>query len=163
MRLVVGAIFVYAGMAKVGDPQAFAGDIARYELTPAWFNAPAARFLPWLEILAGIGLIAGALTRGSAWLVAGMNAVFAAAMISVLARGLSISCGCFGPGEGEVSWLHVAASVAMLGVCLAVALGDWDPLRLDRRLAGRLACCAWLFDDAAPGGKPITQSEDDAE
>ena len=160
-RIAVGAFFVYAGVSKLGDPDAFAVQIARYELTPYWADAPVARFLPWLEILAGLALATGTLTRGSAWLVALMSLVFTFAVSWALIRGLEIDCGCTGTVESPVSWFHVARNVVLLATSLAVAVGGWDALRLDRRLAGRYGLCSALL--AEKSSEPADAADSDNE
>lgn len=149
-RMAVAAVYLYAGAVKVADPAGFAEAIARYQLTPDWFNGLASRWLPWLEILAGLSLASGTLTRGGAGILAGLSALFAAAVASAVVRGLDVSCGC-GLGENEVGWLHVVGNVVALGICLAVTLGERDRLRLDSLLAPRSGRCAFLF--GAPAGQ----------
>ena len=51
--------------------------------------------LPWLELIAGICLIAGIMVDGATIMVILMNIVFIFAISQALARGISIECGCF--------------------------------------------------------------------
>lgn len=112
-RLVLGGVFIYAGVGKVLDPAAFAGDIANYRLLPHPAAAALAAYLPWLEILAGLAVFRPRLRPGALFVLGGLSLVFAAAIASALARGLDISCGCFGHGR---------ASGALLGLSLLRAL-----------------------------------------
>jgi len=60
----------------------------------------AALVLPAVEVVCGLALCANALVRGAAVVLNGMLLVFMAALGSAMARGLNVSCGCFGgPGE----------------------------------------------------------------
>ena len=120
VRIVVGGVFLYAGAAKLADPAAFAEAIARYRLTPDWLNVPLARFLPWVELLAGISLATGTLARGGAGIAGGLSAMFAVAIAAALVRGLDIHCGCFGSTGGPVSWQHVTRNLVTLSACVAV-------------------------------------------
>ena len=52
-------------------------------------------FLPWLELFAGICLIAGVLVDGANILAAAMLIMFIAAISQAMGRGIDISCGCF--------------------------------------------------------------------
>jgi len=96
-RLLLGAVFVYAGLLKALDVTAFAGQVAAYQLLPYQWNYVAAAALPCVEILAGGLLIAGIRVRAAALTIAGLTALFIILLLSVLTRGLEIDCGCFGP------------------------------------------------------------------
>jgi hypothetical protein len=96
LRILLGAIFLLTGGLKVLDPAAFAVEIERYQLLPWWSCALLALFLPWLELCVGIGLLIRPIWRGAlAWTI-GLLAIFSAALLSAMLRGLSIDCGCFG-------------------------------------------------------------------
>lgn len=93
----MGLLFVWAGVLKLWDWQAFGVVLARYHLLPEPLLLPAALGLPLLEILAGLGLMAE--VRGSLSLVSGLLLVFAGALWFGVLQGLEIDCGCFSPGE----------------------------------------------------------------
>jgi uncharacterized membrane protein YphA (DoxX/SURF4 family) len=95
-RLALGALFVYAGAVKADDLTAFAGSIAAYEILPYFGNYLVAATLPYIEVLAGLLLLANRRVRPAALLLAGLTLVFMAVLLSVIARGLEIDCGCFG-------------------------------------------------------------------
>jgi hypothetical protein len=62
-------------------------------------------------------------------------AIFATAIGSAVARGLSLSCGCFGPGDKTVtSWPEVGRDVALAAVAAFVAWRAPGMLALDRRI-----------------------------
>src|SRR5437764_80635 len=61
-RIVVGGIFVIAGLTKVGDPGGFATSIRGFGLMPEPLVVPFAFIVPWLEILVGLYLLTGFLT-----------------------------------------------------------------------------------------------------
>jgi len=96
-RLLLGTVFVYAGVLKVNDVQAFAGQVAAYKLLPYQWNYVVAVTLPYIEILAGALLIIGVRVRASALTIGGLCGLFIILLLTVLARGLEIDCGCFGP------------------------------------------------------------------
>jgi len=99
-RLVFGAVFVYAGAEKVMDAQAFASVIFNYQVLPAKLVYGAALLLPALEVVCGLALCAGTLARGAAVVLNVLMAVFMGLMGWALARGLDVTCGCFG-GAGQ--------------------------------------------------------------
>ncbi len=97
VRLVLAAAFVYAGAAKLGDPESFARLMGRYGLVPPGLLPAAAYGLPALEILAGLGLALD--LRGSLALLSGMLAMFAAVLWFGVLSGLKVDCGCFSAAD----------------------------------------------------------------
>ncbi|TYO98984.1 methylamine utilization protein MauE [Geothermobacter ehrlichii] len=97
-RLVLGAVFLYAGVSKGLDVTGFAGDIAAYRILPYLGNYLLAATLPYIEIIAGALLLANRRVRPAALLCGLLTLVFIAALLSAWVRGLDISCGCFEPG-----------------------------------------------------------------
>ncbi len=98
-RGVLGMVFFYAGVIKIGDPIAFAGVIESYGLLPEIAVLPVALVLPALEMVAAIGLlfnIRGALTSITALLL-----LFIVVIGYGLWIGLDIDCGCFDTGNFE--------------------------------------------------------------
>src|SRR5258708_12137769 len=63
--LIVGGIFVYAGVIKVLDPVRFGLDIDNYKSLPWFISVRLAFYLPWLEILCGLALIFRFFFRGA--------------------------------------------------------------------------------------------------
>lgn len=122
-RLLLGAIFSYAGLVKVLDVTAFAGSVANYQLLPYQLNFLVAATLPYVELAAGGLLLAGRLVRPAVLLVVGMNGVFMLALFSVIFRGLDIDCGCFRPGGAE----NTTAQMALLRDAgfMLLAAGAW--------------------------------------
>ncbi len=103
IRLVFGAIFIWSGIAKLKDPISFADAVRNFQIIGDPFAAATALFLPWLEVFAGIGVMWDRLARGSAAVLTASLTVFTLAIASAWARGLDISCGCFG-GSGEINY-----------------------------------------------------------
>jgi len=95
-RLLLGGVFLYAGLSKSRDITGFAGDIAAYRILPYQWNYLAAATLPYVEFMAGLLLLINRRVRPAALLVALLTLGFIAALASVLYRGLDIDCGCFG-------------------------------------------------------------------
>ena len=124
LRLTLGGIFIYAGALKIADAQQFALAVHHFRLTPWTASVLIAVYLPWLEVLSGLALIVRRLPLGAALALTAMTAVFLIALTSASARGLDISCGCFGREEHKIQthfpqlFLRdaalLAASVALL-------------------------------------------------
>ncbi len=117
MRLVLGAVFVFAGALKIFDPQLFAHEIDQYSIVPHASINLLALVLPWLELNCGILLVMGVWVRPAAGWVAIMSGSFLSAVMSVLVRGLKIKCGCFGTvGASFVGPWHLGMDLCLLAM-----------------------------------------------
>lgn len=135
LRILIGAVFVVAGFSKAGHAELFAAQIAGFRLLPQVVIAPMALVLPYLEMLLGGYLIVGLFTRASAWIAVALLAVFDLAIASAVVRGLTISCGCFGPNDTTVtSWAEVARDAVLVVFAAIVALRAPGMLAVDRRI-----------------------------
>lgn len=135
LRIVLGAIFIVAGATKVGHADLFAAQIAGFRLLAPAVIAPIAIALPFLEILLGIYLIIGLFTRAAAWIAVALLAIFDLAIASAVVRGMSVSCGCFGPNDATVTtWSEVARDAVFVVLAAIVALRAPGMLALDRRI-----------------------------
>jgi len=122
-RLVLGGLFVYAGVVKVLDPLDFAQNIRNYRLVGQSLSFIAAVVLPWLEILAGVALAAGIWKRASALIISGLLVFFILLTLVTIARGLDVECGCFGALSRRSGFGVVLEDLGMLfmGLCLLFA------------------------------------------
>jgi len=122
-RLVLGGLFVYAGVVKVLDPLEFAQNIRNYRLVGQSLSFLAAVVLPWLEILAGVALAAGVWTRASALIITGLLVFFILLTLVTIARGLDVECGCFGALSRKSGFGVILEDLGMLfmGLCLLFA------------------------------------------
>ena len=113
-RLLLGGAFAYAAAQKILDPAAFATDLGHFRLLPVALIAPFALYLPWLELLCGVGVLCRWSERGALFLTALLCGVFCVALASAWFRGLDINCGCFGHGPVPSSLpLAIARSFAL--------------------------------------------------
>ncbi len=118
LKLGLGGLFVATGALKLVDQAAFAQDIANYQLFPAlapWLAAA----LPGMEIVVGLTLALAPLR--SAWLRPAALAftfimfAFTMAVAQTVARGIDVSCGCFGKStDAQVSGLTIVRNLALL-------------------------------------------------
>ena len=97
-RLVTGGVWIAAGLLKLPDPTESVRAVRAYRLLPESVVPVVGHGLPLLEILVGVCLVAGLLTRLSAVVSALLFVAFLIGISSVWARGISIDCGCFGGG-----------------------------------------------------------------
>ena len=121
LDLLVGGVFIYAGAIKAFDPMGFANDIDNYKILPWTIGVGLAFYLPWLEILCGLALIARVLYRGGLSILVALIGIFIAATITVKIRGLDITCGCFGHASKNWSFsTHLALDLAILAALIAL-------------------------------------------
>lgn len=121
LRLGVAGVFLYAGALKAWDTQQFALDVQNYQLTSWTLSIVVAVYLPWLEIFAAVALLARRLYAGALLAILGMTLVFLGAIGSAWARGLDISCGCFGKAVKQVSYPElIGRDVALLAAVVAL-------------------------------------------
>jgi hypothetical protein len=115
LDFAVAGIFIYAGALKTIDPVQFASDIDNYKLLPWPVSVAIAFYLPWLEIFCALGLVFRFLYRGALSILSASIIVFTLATIAAKARGLDITCGCFGHASQHWSFpSHLATNLAIL-------------------------------------------------
>jgi uncharacterized membrane protein YphA (DoxX/SURF4 family) len=136
-RVILAAIFLVAAYAKM-KPQAgmpwtvgsvrvslsmFAMGVDSYQLMPPWAVNAVAFLLPPFELLMGLWLLSGVALRFSSLIASVMIVGFIVAMWSAYERGLTISCGCFGPGELIGPKTLIRDGLEYLPLALAVLVG----------------------------------------
>lgn len=94
-RLFLGALFLYAGVGKAGDPGEFIRSVRIYNILPDFIEPAFAVGMLWIEIFCGALLIAGLFTESAALAIDGMLVVFIIAISINIARGNVMECGCF--------------------------------------------------------------------
>src|SRR5947209_15767467 len=115
VALIVGGIFIYAGVIKAMDPVAFANDIDNYKILPWPLAVRLAFYLPWLEMLCGLALVLRSYHRGGLFILTGLTFIFIAASVIAKVRGLDITCGCFGHASKNWSFsTHLALDFVLL-------------------------------------------------
>ncbi len=122
VAIAIGAVFVYTGAIKIADPIGFAGDIENYHILPWALSARLAFYLPWLELLCGVALIVHRLRLGATAILNALMLVFIAASIAAKARGIDVSCGCFGHTARNMSF---ASHLAIDLLIFAMLVGLW--------------------------------------
>src|SRR3984893_7168098 len=117
--LIIGGVFIYAGVIKALDPIGFANDIDNYKILPWAIGVRLAFYLPWLEILCGLALIAQRLYLGGLSILTALISIFIVATVAAKVRGLDITCGCF--GHASKNWgfsTHLAVDLVLLGATI---------------------------------------------
>lgn len=135
-RIVLGGVFVYAAVPKILDPVGFSKAVYAYQILPVLWSNVVAASLPWMELFAGGVLLASGFTTLGKWalrrkppageptpwvaeaalVTAGLLIVFIVAISIALAKGVDISCGCFGtsPEGRRLGWSTLAEDALLL-------------------------------------------------
>ena len=101
-RLLLGAMWLYYSVPKLAQPTQNIADVRDFRILPSGLVTPFAYGQPYLELALGLLLIIGLGTRLAALLSALVLLVYIGGIISLGARGISITCGC-GGGGGQVA------------------------------------------------------------
>ena len=108
-------------------------DVRAYRILPESMVPTVGHALPAVELLVGLLLVLGLVTRYAAVVAALFFLAFIIAIASVWARGLEINCGCFGHGGVPANpqrqyAIDIARDVGLL--LLSVWLVIWPRTRL---------------------------------
>jgi putative oxidoreductase len=121
VRILLGAIFIYAALLKIVDPVAFAGSVAAYKILPYFASYLTAAVLPFVELTCGLLLVCGYRVRGGALIIGAMNLVFMIALSTAILRGLDIDCGCFKQGGAKTTpWTALLRDAVFLAMTVFV-------------------------------------------
>ena len=121
LDLLVAGVFIYAGVLKALDPVRFAVDIDNYKILPWSISVGLAFYLPWLEIFCGLALIFRRVYQGGLSILGALTVVFLIATVAAKARGLDITCGCF--GHTSKNWgftTHLTLDLILLAFLIAL-------------------------------------------
>jgi len=132
-RIVLGALFIWAAVAKLPDMAGFAQDVANYRIVPAALVPFVASAVVGIELLGGIALVAGVMERAAAAVIACLLVAFIAFLSQALLRGIDLRCGCFG-GDEPASWWTVARDLLMLAAAVVVARGPVPQRQVGKNL-----------------------------
>lgn len=95
LRIFLGAILLFAGIAKLTSFSVFIADVAAYQILPLGLVKPTSYLIVSSEITLGMALFIGYLSRGAGVLSALIFLIFTVALIIVLLREQPIvDCGC---------------------------------------------------------------------
>jgi uncharacterized membrane protein YphA (DoxX/SURF4 family) len=128
-RLVTGGVWIVAGALKLPDPAGSVRAVRAYDLLPEAVVPTVGYLLPICEVILGVCLVLGVMTRVSGVLSSLLFVAFIVGIGSAWARGMSIDCGCFGGGGFDADaaekypW-EIARDVGLLALSLWLV---WRP------------------------------------
>jgi uncharacterized membrane protein YphA (DoxX/SURF4 family) len=96
LRVLVAALFLYAGVVKIGMSERFAITVAQFGFLPVEWVGVFAFALPWVETLTGVLMLLPWTSRWGAALASLLLATFIAALAWAWQQGLGVDCNCFG-------------------------------------------------------------------
>ena len=139
VRLVVGGVWIGAAAVKLPDPAQSVAAVRAYQLLPSSIVPTVGQLLPVVELVVGLCLVVGLLTRGAAVISALLFVAFIVGISAAWARGITIDCGCFGGGgydpdaASKYPW-EIARDVALLGASIYLVWLRSTRLALDNVL-----------------------------
>ncbi len=120
--LILSLVFLLSGINKLLAPENFAENLRNYQMFTPWMIKLAVIFLPWAEILCGLGLLIPPLRKPSALILIFMNLFFIGVLSIALMKGVKASCGCFGSLSEEISLQAISRDLVFLSLALFIYL-----------------------------------------
>ena len=124
LGLLLGGVFVYAAHAKVLDPRPLVTIIWNYRILPPGPVNLLAIYMPWMELVVGLGLITGFKRRAASLWASLLLLAFMFGLTVNAFRGVNVACGCFSTSATETHnpWLLVLRDLPMLAAALCMLL-----------------------------------------
>jgi uncharacterized membrane protein YphA (DoxX/SURF4 family) len=138
VRIALGVLFVYASVDKILYPEQFAEAVRNYQILPLPVIHLFALALPWVELIVGVCLLNGFKTHSSNIVVFLLTCMFTVGVISAMARGIDIHCGCFSmEGGRKVGTEMLAEEGGLLLMSVIIFFFDRGWLSIDGLLSER--------------------------
>lgn len=137
LRIFLGAMFIYSSLHKVTNPEQFAIAVRGYKILPVSVTNLFALSLAWSELIAGIMLLLGIMTRKAAAAVLLMLVMFTAALLTTIVRGMVVDCGCFGEDGSSTGFTLVIRNLFLSAGALMIVVFDRNFWSLSRAFGKR--------------------------
>jgi len=122
-RLILAGFFLTSAYGKLVDIERYSVDaVYNFGILPMFLTRPFGLIMPFIELLCGLGLLFGVLTRLSALGIALMSLSFFIAKGIVLSQGRSIECGCFGAVIDTLASVTIFMDFPIMFLALLVVL-----------------------------------------
>lgn len=124
-RLILAALFIIAAFGKLVDIERYSVQaVYFFVILPMFLARPFGLALPFIELLCGLGLLFGVLTRLSALGIGLLSLSFFIAKTIVFLQGRSVDCGCFGAFGQTVASVTIFLDLPMIFFAMVVM---WAP------------------------------------
>lgn len=141
-RLTLATFFLVSSYGKLVDIERYSVDaVYNFGVLPLVLARPFGLVMPFIELLCGLGLLFGVLTRLSAIGIALMSLSFFIAKAMVLSQGRSIECGCFGAVIDTLASVTILMDLPILVMALMVMVAP--PHARHWMAIGRLRPKSW--------------------
>ncbi len=120
--LLLALLFLAAGLAKIMAADDFVLAVWNFQLLSWQASLWVARILPWFEIVLGLWLLIPWQPTIARLLTCLLLIIFSAALVSAMARGLDIGCGCFGPQASPSAQQDLIIALGRNVVLIAMAI-----------------------------------------
>ncbi|MEM1154782.1 MAG: MauE/DoxX family redox-associated membrane protein [Pseudomonadota bacterium] len=142
IKAFFSAYLLFAAAHKLVDQARFEQTLEDYQLLPPWALAPAAKLLPYIEVLIVLLIVWPATAATGLLLCTGLMTVYLLAMMSTLLRHIQLQdCGCGGIGaQATVGRWHLMRNAAfvLLSVVGATLSGFTQSISLAGVITGAL-------------------------
>ncbi|MEO8287862.1 MAG: MauE/DoxX family redox-associated membrane protein [Chloroflexota bacterium] len=131
-RLCVGGVFVVSGIGKWLDKPGTEASMSKYLFLPRGSGRFIANVFPFLELLIGLALIFGLLTRVASAGAFLLFVLFTGLIVYDLSRGKNQSCHCFGKlSDDKLTPMAVVRNLFLMALSLLVLFAFDGWLSLD--------------------------------
>ncbi|MEX1299388.1 MAG: MauE/DoxX family redox-associated membrane protein [Desulfotignum sp.] len=121
VRFILGGIFLYSGVLKLSDLEAFAGIIHAWDMLPRQLTGMAALVIALTEFSAGAGLILD--IKASLGTITVLLVMFMVLLSYGIGMGYDIDCGCFGESDPEAQAFHSLRQALVRDIFMASMAG----------------------------------------
>lgn len=130
-RPVLGAVLLYAGIAKLNKRDTFRELVEQYRLLPSRIALVLSFTLPLVEIALGAMLILGFTTRWAAFSAMLLLISFIVAVGIALFRDQHLTCLCFGNSRDVIGWWTIHRNIGLFLLALIIFNAREIPLSVD--------------------------------
>jgi uncharacterized membrane protein YphA (DoxX/SURF4 family) len=124
-RLILAGSFLTAAFGKLVDIERYSVQaVYFFVILPFYLARPFGLALPFIELLCGLGLLFGVLTRLSALGIGLLSLSFFIAKAIVFLHGRSVDCGCFGAFGDTLASITIFLDLPMMFLAMVVM---WAP------------------------------------
>ena len=123
LRVLLAAVFLLSSAGKLVDIERYSVDaVYNFDILPMGLARFFGLTMPFIELLCGLGLLFGVLTRLSALGVGLLSIAFFVVKGIVLAQGRTIDCGCFGAIVETLASVTIFMDIPMAIMALLIML-----------------------------------------